>query len=252
VKRTRKSNEPSSLSDYRSTAQAATWGEFCGEYLDAYGLDSLRSGLRSDQGGLCSYCEVKLGSERGAAQVEHFHPKDPTRKCCSKYGWRDDWGVYWRNLLAVCRGGEGSDDLSCDKPKANNDLCAEILNPLEMSTVAYFDFQAMSGRICVGAACPSEEVELAEETIRSLGLDCGRLNRQRADVLNSLNSSILERAALLEETGLGPDAAFEESMRLIAEAALADPSDWPPFFSVYRWVLGDAAEQVLTTVAYQG
>jgi uncharacterized protein (TIGR02646 family) len=252
VKLTRKTDEPDVLVAYRNATQEPSWDEFCQVHLDAIRLDEFRAQLHADQGGLCVYCEVKLSSDRGAAQVEHFHPKDPAAQDCPKYGFRSDWAIHWPNLFAVCRGGEEDGDLSCDKPKGNQELCGPLLNPLEITSARYFDYAEISGAIAVAEQGTPAERARAAQTIVELRLDCERLQRQRALTLEELHGAIVAEAESLEASGLGSDDAFDEAMVIVAEALFSDPSDWPTFFTLQRWALGDAAERVLHALPFHG
>ena len=125
-------------------------------------------------------------------------------------------------------------------------------NPLEMTTRRYFDFGEISGEILVSAGGAPAEHGIAVQTLDQLHLNCERLQRQRAVVLEDLNGAIIEEAEALESGGLPSDVAIDQAMDTIAEALFSDPNNRPSFFTLQRWALGDAAEHALHALPYIG
>src|SRR5438445_13745985 len=104
MKRVLKANhEPQSLAEFRTRFSAAptllTWSRFKKE---PERREAVKSQLRSDQRGLCAYCENGLVFEDES--VEHFVPRSEDHAL----------ELAWTNLLLCCCGGERplSEDLA--------------------------------------------------------------------------------------------------------------------------------------------
>jgi len=72
----------------------------------------LKKALLSEQGGICCYCMCRITEE--AMKIEHLKCQERNKHLSLDY----------RNLLAACKGGEGSPQKlqHCDTRKANRDI----------------------------------------------------------------------------------------------------------------------------------
>ncbi|QDG64429.1 hypothetical protein [Pseudarthrobacter sp. NIBRBAC000502771] len=108
------------------------------EYSGLSSDSEIRKALWLEQGGRCGYCERRLAdpSQPGhGTRIEHFHPQ-------SSKSWESDCGhcsgapdnnaapTTWSNMLLCCNGNENvGGAYTCDKSKADQDICAKFRNP---------------------------------------------------------------------------------------------------------------------------
>ncbi|MDZ4075337.1 MAG: retron system putative HNH endonuclease [Hylemonella sp.] len=261
MKKIKKSVSPPELANHLNANPNDDWDQFCGNNRD--GKEAVQSRLRSDQRGVCAYCEIELAQFHGRGlddfRIEHFHPKERP-----PYP-PPNWALDWDNLIAVCTGGNSryigdaglftSPDHSCDVPKGNQNLVGVILDPTS-DIPAYpplFEFDEQGG-MSVGNECPVDIRAKAQNTIDCLRLDpaCDsssqspRLRRFRKVVIDGLRQKILE----ITNTGEDIQAAADE----LASIFFPNEGDasWPSFFSCIRWYLGPAAEARLRAIGYDG
>jgi len=106
VRAIRKGREPAALTQYRATNPA--------DYENYPGKAKLRDALVSEQCGLCAYCMGRIRNEHNQMKIEHWrsHARYPAQR------------LQYRNLLGVCRGGEGQPPTQqhCDTRKGDRDL----------------------------------------------------------------------------------------------------------------------------------
>ncbi|MCQ6536172.1 TIGR02646 family protein [Bacillus mycoides] len=116
----------------------------------------------------CAFCESKP-AESGNIEVEHFIPK-------SEYPHLTfDWG----NFLPVCR--------KCNESKGALDTLKEpIVNPTKVNPEDFFKFNDI--RICIREG--AQDRDIAQRTVRELGLNNPRLLKARAELLIHLSSYI--------------------------------------------------------------
>lgn len=250
-----KGAEPAELTDYVAANPGHTWEQF---RAATSRKKAVQQQLLRDQGGICAYCEIDLkpSSEPSHAdlRVEHFHPKSDTST-------GHNWALDWQNLLAVCHGGSARDvvdaadrftspDNSCDVPKQDKNLDAVICNPLQLpASPLLFRFDRSSGGISVNqATCTQAGVpaQKAQATIDELRLDAVRLRDLRKPVLDKLNSQLMSLVAAGMDL---PDARSKLAATHLRRDARGN---WPAFFSAIRCYLGQAAEQHLQNMGYQG
>lgn len=257
MKRIFKSPEvPEGLRRYASQFPNETWEHF--RRANRRGYREIKQQLLKDQHGLCAYCEIniKFADEEGEVddfRVEHFYPKSETDFAVHNYH------LDWQNLLGVCHGGSQPNvedaeerfskrkiDRSCDVPKAGKPINERILNPLLIPAKArIYRYAAHSGRMIVDEdTCPPELVRKARNTIRELNLNAPRLMRMRRETIMALQDEI--------EAALDAGADMEEVLNMLAQSFLVpdDNGNCQAFFSLIRWFLGDAAEQVLSEYGY--
>jgi len=261
MKKIKKSgNPPARLSEYLLVNPNNEWRQFKGNDRD--GDAQIKSSITQDQRGLCAYCEIDLAPGRNAGlddfRVEHFHPKKP-------HAPPPNHSLDWSNMLGVCTGGNAKDvairerftpapDHSCDVPKGNHNWTGLILNPL-VDIPAFpnlFRYHDATGEMFVDETnCPLPLLEKAANSIEKLRLSLpadgkSRLNRFRVATLNGLR----ERLLISESAGLTVAEALEE----MAEEFFSDDvtKPWPAFFSCVRWYFGQAAEERLRLINYDG
>jgi hypothetical protein len=123
-----------------------------------------------------------------------------------------------------------------------------VLNPLEIPPAErLFVVESRTGNLHPDAdSCGRSgiSVEFVQATIKSLGLCVSRLARTRLRVLETLEN---EMAALVSD-GL----TFQEAERQLASEQFRPDDEWPAFFTTLRWKLGNAAEERLKGIAYNG
>ncbi|MEN9425280.1 MAG: hypothetical protein RL122_2663 [Pseudomonadota bacterium] len=244
---------PDTLWQFQQENPFATWEHFRNESNGGY--RQVKEQLTIDQRGLCAYCEIDLHDGAGKGlddfRVEHFIPKKP-------HNPPPNHALEWQNLLATCCGGNVRDlaasarftspDHSCDVPKSNHNWSETILNPLDMPAFPrLFRFDEATGEMMVDEkSCPPDLQDKARETIRCLRLSAPRLQKLRLPVFEILNEQIQAFASS------GMD--MEEAVALLAEALLPEEIEvpLPAFFTSIRWYLGNAAEERLNTINYNG
>lgn len=235
MKKVLKEAEPSLLKAYRVNNPSNTW-EHC-KKSDARKKE-IHAQLKSDQAGLCAYCEIRLVDKDTTGEadfrVEHFHPKSDTSTT-------HNWHLDWNNLLGCCHGGSRRDvadadkrftspDNSCDVPKGDRDLDTVILNPLTLPAFpVLFHTERSTGLIRVNYkncrtanACETK----ARQTIDELRLDAVRLNRFRKAVLDNVNGSL--------QTMMANGQTIDQARTRLAKVLLSKDSNhnWPAFFPV--------------------
>ncbi len=252
MKRVYKSRiEPELLRRFREEFPDETWEHF--RRHSRKGYKEVKKQILRDQRGLCAYCEIsiKMADTEGEVddfRVEHFYPKSASAEDGHNYH------LDWRNLLGVCHGGSQPDvpdaewrysslksDRSCDVPKGGKTISGLILNPLNIpGRERLFCYAEHSGKMMVDEkSCPRRLRRKAHSTIRELNLNARRLMRMREMVIIKLEEEV--------STGLDSGESMEEIFRLLAESMLLpdEKGNCLPFFSVIRWFLGDAAEEVI-------
>lgn len=88
---------------------------------------TLRESLWREQGGICAYCMQSIKADGQSMKIEHFHARN------------SDNELDYRNLLAVCHGGEDRGALhhTCDTCKGNREIHISPLNKADMLTISY-------------------------------------------------------------------------------------------------------------------
>lgn len=255
---------------YREKEPEATW-----EHMKNDGLNNgrqifqnTRSRLFESQGSLCAYCEllVDVTDDPRGARVEHFHPKSDDAEV--------NWNLVWDNLMGACSGNTVTDlaepayrapprkHLSCDAHKDHliqtgklDEACeGQVLNPYDLPAFPkLFTVKQSSGELAPDVeACEATpkicdcqigtNVELVENTIKVLNLNCARLCDARKSVVRQLNLQ-LQKA---REAG----KAKNQAERLLSDRHLS--KRWPQFFSTYRVILGNGFEEALRDIGYDG
>ena len=262
MKRVNKStNAPDQLIDYIGAHPVGTpehdWYSFC---TDTKRKKAVQTQLRSDQRGICVYCEIDLiePSEQDINnnltadfRVEHFHPKS------------DDacWHLEWTNLFACCCGGDARNvvdannrftdsraNRSCDVPKKDNVWDDVILAPCDIPAFPpLFLYKESEGDLEVNEDnCEFAGIEKrkVKNTIDKLHLNCKRLKDFRMSTIDGVKDQI--------------DIYFREfgdighALKEVAAMLFNNQGDWPPFFTAIRSYLGQDAETYLQSINYNG
>lgn len=231
--------EPQELIQYKSRfanrPTPPTWNEFK-KSPDRVG--PVKDSLRRDQLGLCAYCEVSLTSDNQS--VEHLVPRslDHSRE------------LDWQNILLICLGDEKAPppkELSCGQAR-NQARSPEVLNPLRIPPgEPLFAVESQNGKLSVdekscGRACVSPE--LVRSTIISLNLVADRLSMARLRLVETLEEEIKS----LVDSG----QSFPEAEKIVAAQQFQPNMPWPQFFTTIRCNLGNAAENRLREINFEG
>lgn len=230
------------LSDYLRDHPEAKWKDDFKNNVLQDDLDAIYNEIYQDQQGICAYCEITLkwptDDFTNDFRVEHFHPEN-----CGDDN-SHNYSLDWNNLLGCCHGGSqqtarsfsnssfGKRNYSCDVPKANKILDDVILNPLLDLPIdqTFFIFDE-DGGIFVSENCPNNMVEKARRTIKELNLDCGRLKKFRAGVIEELREKIEEEINDIED-----ENALEEVINKL-RAELLTSENKNEFHSTIDWYL---------------
>lgn len=268
MKKLYKSPPPNELTTYAANYPTDRWDAFCTHAAedqrpgDDYRVIKRR--LIDDQGGLCGYCERKVGDHDSSLQrIEHYHPKSDTSDPAV------NWALMWSNILLVCTGGEKDGDsyplpenLSCDAHKnrvLRNALPQAIAQELA-ARIAPFDMPAFPCLFCLdmgtGALLPSldacETIDGAQSlpigtthraltaTVETLNLNCDRLCKDRLQVRNEYNRRV-------KEARMANDTTYREAI-----ARRWFSKRWPIFFTTRRILLGSAADDYLRQIHFDG
>jgi uncharacterized protein (TIGR02646 family) len=248
---------PAELAAFQKADPTATW-----ERLRAVGrtvYTELCTTLRTDQGGLCAYCELAATKEANSLQVEHVVAKSYRDPACN-------WALHWPNMLAVCTGGsrpaQEQDryreplpaNLSCDQYKNHlvttgslgEDSRGIVVNPLDLPALPPLVAVLHDGRLIPHPdACASVQItpnayptteELIAKSIEYLNLNCVRLCLARLAAAKTVAGELRKAKA----HSLCPKyLSLRHGLRR-------------QFFTVYRCRLGKAAEAYLAASGFQG
>ena len=253
MKRCLKSNtEPPCLMTYRNAQPHGTWNEF----RDTQCYQTVRSMSRTDQGGLCAYCErLLLENDR---QIAHFHPKSDTNGGIN-------WALHWPNLWFACCGGDQArighpdsylpptaENRSCDVAKEDNVVDGQVFSPAELPAFPRL-FRYVQRTDCmdiapddVNCSTAGVAVNLAEATVATFNLNCRRLSEARMRIHKVIEKQIKR----LRENS--PQAATHYSSLVQRHLAKSADGNWKPFFTMIRWRFGATAEAYLQSINYQG
>lgn len=285
MKRINQFPEPAALAAFRTRRPGSTWDEMRDDAIDGgmAAYRSVKSTTLAQQRCLCAFCEMKdhnvvpdaeTDQKITNVRIEHFHPKGDSSA-------ETNWHLMWTNLWAVCFGGDNwppmappdhrhrvmprHENLSCDAFKngqvERGRLSAKpegwILSPDLIPAFPCLFKYTTSGNVepdsttCQQVAIPGNRLgtttEIVQNTITHLNLNCTRLSRLRSEVMEEVD----EYLAGLRE------ADPHNGRQIVAEYAanIFSPNPkqpWPEFFSLYRWLLGDAAEQRLQEIGFAG
>ncbi len=268
MKKLCKSPPPNELTAYAAHYPVNHWDNFrdhaTGNQCPGDDYRAVKQRLIDDQGGLCGYCEQKIGGRDSSLQrIEHYRPKS------DKSDPAVNWALIWSNILLVCTGGEGDGashalpkNLSCDAHKnhvfghAPPTAAAEAL----AVQIAPFAMPAFPCLLCLDIragelfpsldACETIDREISlplgatrdalTATVDALNLNCDRLCQDRLKVRNEYNR-------LVKEALKANDGSYKEKI-----AIRWFSKRWPSFFTTRRILLGPAAEDYLRQILFDG
>lgn len=133
--------------------------------------DALRTSLLKEQGYLCAYCMKRIEDSHKEVKIEHYEPRNTDNE------------LDYKNLLAVCCGGEGSKSefQTCDTKKGNNDeMEINPQNKQQMERIFYRN----DGMICI------DDEKLQSDMDLVLNLNLGYLKAARRAALETLQSKV--------------------------------------------------------------
>jgi|GEM_PF-164718 len=277
--------EPNELSSYIATRPCShnkhTWDAFKKHKVKKV---AVQKKLRNDQKGLCAYCEIDMLEVSSAVQnsncstqpvivsdfrVDHFHPKS------DNLPQPNYWELRWDNLFACCMGGSARyvvdsqrftvDHLerTCDVPKDSRILDSIVLNPMQIPAFpSLFSYNNSDGRLEVATVnCQSAGVNatIAQNSIDEFHLNSKRLRDFRREAIKGVNTAIRKEVQLVATQRVDTNfvdsldiSAWQTIFKTIAKQFFVSGSDWPPFFTAIRSYLGQAAEEQLQAINYDG
>ncbi len=209
-----KGSEPRSLTVHRKTP-------YC-DYDNYADKDVLRHALVTEQREICCYCMGRIGDDRTAMKIEHWH-------CQRHYAGEQ---LAYRNLLGACCGGKGHPPhlQHCDTRKGDQDL---LWNPADpdhhIDTRVRYE---ADGRIRSGEQVFDSQID------QVLNLNLPFLKNNRKRLLDAiLKWWRLERARL---RGRVPRSRFKrERDRIVAGTGALNP-----YCQVAVWWLDERLEEL--------
>lgn len=95
--------------------------------MDTEVKNKLRQSLLQDQGYICAYCMSAIENNAKSTKIEHYVPRNDSNE------------MKYKNLLAVCYGGEGSSDKqqTCDTHKKQKVLTINPQIQKDIETIYY-------------------------------------------------------------------------------------------------------------------
>jgi len=170
-----KGKEPRELTRYRSSDRNVTYEDFRDK-------DVLSSALAKEQGYLCAYCMQRIEPDAAHMKIEHWKAQSTHREL----------QLIWRNMLGVCKGGEGRPRKTqhCDSARGNRELAITPLDHPDQHLRYTKDGEILANR-------PDFQLDIDTK----LNLNVEMLKRSRREVLESVREG-------LKRTG---DSAFTEA-----------------------------------------
>ena len=116
----KKKSEPHSLTTYKKTINASF------DNQPSKVKEDLRKSLLEEQGYICAYCMKRI-EESADIKIEHYEARNSTNE------------LSYKNLLAVCKGNEGSskERQTCDTKKGNRVLHIDPQKIGDISTIFF-------------------------------------------------------------------------------------------------------------------
>ena len=168
MKRILKNAEPTEFAQWKANYPAARYVDLGNERSfpgATVAKRTLRASLKSEQKGLCCYCESKIVSND--FHIEHFRPKDPAQF--------PNLQLEYNNLHASCHAEPiGGTDECCGHNK-KNEFNNDLKSPLEIDCESHFEYNAMGEITGID--------KKGQETIRILHLDSTLLNASRKSLI---------------------------------------------------------------------
>jgi len=270
MKRVLKGVIPPTLVSYVQAMPKSSWEQMRDDphFNGRQAYQDCRSTCITDQKGLCAYCEIDIrDNDPLKCRVEHFHPKSDRETS-------HNWALDWENMLGVCNGGSveyltdagfylppRQANLSCDAHKDQviqrgqlpNACEGWILNPLQLdASPSLFRLEMSTGKLhpnlvaCNAVYFPGNQhasvQNLVQHTIAVFNLNCDRLAQERLRVIRDIERNKKRQ----REQGFDATQGLSNLTRKYLQ------HQWPAFFTVIRWCLGQAAEQYLRSIQFAG
>jgi uncharacterized protein (TIGR02646 family) len=193
VKRVKSSQgEPDVLMAFRNSNPSATWAQFKNEP----GNEAVFDALALAQGFICAYCEIRI-DRSNTGQVEHYEPKSTSAVGRNLH-------LAYDNMLACCDGGTIrwrpdrslapiSQTMHCGQLKGAASPTGHSLDPRSIPVSPCLWGTTSRGELFVDReACLAAQVDpdLAESTLRFLGLNSRILVRLRSALLEQLEREL--------------------------------------------------------------
>ncbi|MBL5931787.1 retron Ec78 anti-phage system effector HNH endonuclease PtuB [Lelliottia amnigena] len=258
MKKIRKGDEPQLLSEYKLANPNSDWKNGFRQNAGFEAIKSVTNNLKTQQFGLCVYCEIDLKDAGGIGyddfRVEHFFPENPKQNESRNDGI--NYALHWPNLFGCCTGGNtpyvvdreerySNPDSHCDVPKSNNDWTAIILDPIAdiPAFPSLFEYTE-SGIISVSSHCPEDKIQKTHSTIEYLNLNSNKIEKFRGAIIQKIREELLSF----------PAENIQEALNELSKVYLLPNGNerLSPFFSTIRWYLGPVAEEVLLEAGYDG
>lgn len=270
MKRVLKGAVPPALVPYVQAVPKSSWEQMRNDsnFNGRQAYQDCRSTCITDQKGLCAYCEIDIrDNDPLKCRVEHFHPK-------SDLETSHNWALDWKNMLGVCNGGSveyltdtgfylppRQANLSCDAHKDRgiqrgqlpNACEGWILNPLQLAAFpSLFRLEMSTGKLhpnsvaCNAVYFPGNKhasvQDLVQHTIAVFNLNCDRLAQERLRVIRDIERNKKHQR----------EQGFDATQGLLNLTRKYLQYQWPAFFTVIRWCLGQTAEQYLQSIHFSG
>ncbi len=163
--------EPSSLIKHRKSLHANF------DNFPKREKEDLRKALLEEQGYICAYCMNRIENDRSITKIEHFKPQTKFLEL----------ELVYKNLLAVCKGGEGKPKYlqHCDTKKGDELI---TINPLDKSCERLVKFTS-------GGFVFSNDPIIEKDLIEVLNLNIDILVDQRKVVIDIVKDKILSKRA---------------------------------------------------------
>lgn len=200
-----KGNEPTALSQYKSTLNA-NYDDFSGEPKE-----SVRQALLHEQGYLCAYCMRRINT----CSIEHYIPQS---KDSSK-------ALDYNNFLGVCdgNGNQRYQSQTCDKRRGNADISINPLNQNDIATIYY----QHDGKICSN----NPDFQKDFDVTFNLNGETGYLKRNRKEVLD-----VLKRKAKTYANNQSKFKVFV-NQQLARYCTLDAAGQYPAYAGILIWQL---------------
>ncbi|HIP33704.1 MAG TPA: TIGR02646 family protein [Bacteroidia bacterium] len=258
MKKVNKNNiVPEKLENYFKTNPNNDWEKFKNECQDGY--KKILDEIKSNQGGVCCYCEITFHDDKGIRddfRVEHFHPKSDTLDP------NINWNLIWKNLLGCCHGGSDKSVLGAkrfiqNKKHRHSDVLKgeklwddEILNPLEIPNFPPIFKVDSDGEIKVlEDNCNQVNINIvkAQNCLdeEKLNLNSPILKGWRKNVIDNLRNQMIETEDI--------ELIMENIEDLLSTYLLRDSNEnYSPFFTTIRSYFEEDAEEFLKKNNYDG
>jgi len=139
--------------------------------------------LYTMQHGKCCYCEKKISKEGHEQAIEHFRPKGQNHFLSLKNEWT--------NLLHVCANCNGIKLQKFPVDANNNPLFIDPSDPT-IDPENYFDFEVDDEDVTFGRIKAKNNSDMAETTIKEIGLDLVDRRRERCSIYMELYRAYIE------------------------------------------------------------